>query len=325
MTSSGQSAVDVMVVVGMAYSGSTLLAMLLDQHPDVVSLGEVTGPGHLARPLDEFPCGCGDRLVDCRLWSDIAAEMGAAGHVFSLHEWRLRLDALDLESKGRSTSRVAGRQLVDRSLRVHRIDGARDRLIRAFPPFDRELRDRIARNEAFLDAARRVTGTSTLADSSKDAVRAVRLRRWTDRRILVVHLVRDSPGTIASWVRHRAETGHRASVAGAVRAWERSVAAAERVERAVPAADFVRTRYEDLCRDPVPEVGRLFAAAGLPPHAVEPVVGRGHHVIGNTARLEDPRPIRLDERWREQLSPREIEVIGKRTGATRRRLGYEPI
>ena len=47
--------IDMIVVVGTAYSGSTMLAMLLDQHPDIVSLGEVTGPGHLAPPIDDYP------------------------------------------------------------------------------------------------------------------------------------------------------------------------------------------------------------------------------------------------------------------------------
>lgn len=320
-----EDAVDAIVVVGMAYSGSTMLAMLLDQHPDVVSLGEVRGPVPLAGALEDFPCACGDRLVRCRLWADIAAEMEAAGHAFSVHDWRLRLDALDIESNERSRSRLAVRQLVDRSLRVNRMDEARDHLIRMVPRFDRQLRDRIARNEAFIDAARRATATSTLADTSKDPVRAVRLRRWTDRRILVVHLVRDSLGAVASWRHHRSESGRRASVAQAVRAWERSAAAAERIERAVPVSAFVRIRYEDLCADPATEVGRLFASAGLRAHAVEPTVGGGHHVIGNRVRLAGPQPVRLDERWQDRLSRREAEAIARRTGATRRRLGYGPV
>ena len=196
-------------------------------------------------------------------------------------------------------------------------------MIRAVPSFDRELRDRVERNEAFLDAVREVSGATVLADTSKDAVRAYRIGKWTDSQALIVHLVRDSPGSTASRLRHQREIGRRASVAAAIRSWERSVAAARRLERSVPEEAFLRIRYEDLCRDPVEQMERMFAAANLVTHDVEPVIGRGPHVIGNRARLGDARPIRIDDRWRTELTSDQISQIRRRTKTARVQLGYD--
>jgi hypothetical protein len=80
-TSSGENKtakVRLVHLLGPASSGSTLLGLLLGQHPDVLCLGEVMNHQHDYHP--DGRCTCGATLGHCPFWSKITAGIeGSSG------------------------------------------------------------------------------------------------------------------------------------------------------------------------------------------------------------------------------------------------------
>lgn len=286
-------AVVTLLIAGTGYSGSTLLSLLLDGHPSLCSIGELTGPKHMPDP-SIYPCSCGTRLDDCPLWAPVMSDVSATGRPMSASEWHLHFTALP--------SRFD--RLWTRSLGHRGLDALRDRWVRA-TPVGRRLASVGARNAAVLAALRSHSGRPVVVDASKDPRRAPYLRDLAGERVVVVHLLRDAPGYVASAI------GHGRTLDRAVRNWTRSRAQVERL-----AADFdvVPLRYEDVVADPLAAVNRCAAAAGQPAVDVLPTWrSQDHHVIGNRMRHAFDGTVRLDQRWRERLTAEQIAAIRRAT------------
>ena len=67
----------VIFIASLSHSGSTLLDLMLNAHPDVVSVGELKQLGRFARfekPGRRLRCTCGaESLVSCDFWSRVSA------------------------------------------------------------------------------------------------------------------------------------------------------------------------------------------------------------------------------------------------------------
>ena len=69
----------VIYVVGSSFSGSTVLAALLGQHPEVISAGEL-GNWTRRKKVQHIPCSCGLPWQDCPFWKDVQDRWLAEGH-----------------------------------------------------------------------------------------------------------------------------------------------------------------------------------------------------------------------------------------------------
>jgi len=76
-------------VVGSSHSGSTLLALLADEHPQIASVGEtavkprIRREGRTANQL----CSCGATLAECVFWQQIFADVSSRGVPFDVRHW----------------------------------------------------------------------------------------------------------------------------------------------------------------------------------------------------------------------------------------------
>lgn len=298
----------VLFLVATGYSGSTLLSFLLNAHPDISSVGEATGPYDLWEDQRTYPCSCGATLSECAFWQRIGTQMQARGHAFGPGNWNVRFDL---------SKRRVPYQLLNQPLRHNGLDALRDALVLRVPAWRRRLEATARRNEALVDSVLAVTGKRVFLDASKAAARARYFHRLTSFDLRVVHLVRDSFGFISSW------TSRDESLVAGLRYWTRTVGHADRLADLVGPDRFLRVRYEDLCRETDAELARISRFAGVEPHS-GPVDFRApsNHMIGSEMRLENSGQVRLDERWRERLSPRRIRIVEAVTGRLRRRLGY---
>lgn len=299
----------VLYVVGTGFSGSTLLAFLLDAHPRMATVGEATGPFRRWDDHAIYPCSCGAPLAECTFWKRVAEEMARRGFEFGPNRWELRF-AL--------TENRWGHQLLSQSLRSNRADAVRDALVLGVPSWRARLQALARRNEAFAESVLAVTGAEVFADVSKDPVRARYLHRLTRLDLRVVHLVRDSLGFVSSNAKNRSEP-----VDAGIRIWRRMAGHVRRLEGLLPPERFLRVRYEDLCTRVEEQLGRIQRFAGVEPVA-GPIAFRSgtHHIIGNRMRLEGSREVVLDESWRERLTRAEAEEIRRRTARERRLFGY---
>ncbi|MGH6824188.1 sulfotransferase [Methyloceanibacter sp.] len=76
--------VKVIFIASLSHSGSTLLDLMLNAHPDVASVGELKQLGRFARlekPNRQLRCTCGaESLLSCEFWTRVSAHtLGATG------------------------------------------------------------------------------------------------------------------------------------------------------------------------------------------------------------------------------------------------------
>lgn len=280
-----------------AYSGSTLLSFLLGAHPQIGTVSDVSGQRR-ARMMATFACSCGLLMESCPFWRALLEELDHTGIDFSLGNFRLGFDERDPRWLGHARMR---------SLGSGRLEAARDRVFRLIPGDERHMRQLGRRNAAFGGAVLAVTGASVFVDASKEQLRARYLRRYVDRKLRVIHLVRDVRGVVDSTLR-RGKLG--ISAAEAARRWGRTNEAILRSVQDIAAERRILVRYEDLCADLEGTMRRLFTFSGVDPDVdVGRIVAGQQHLIGNSMRLSGVGEIRLDERWRTSIAPQELAGI----------------
>jgi len=302
-------------VTGTGFSGSTLLSFLLDSHPEIVSVGEATGPFIHWKDKATYPCTCGSPIGECALWRRVGKEMARRSFRFDPDHWDVRFEL----GSGRWT-----RQILSRSLGHPDLDDVRDWFVLHASPWGGRLRQLAARNAAYVASIQAASGKRIMVDASKDPVRARAFERLTQIDPLHIHLVRDSPGYASSHLKNIARSQpEKATIDNAIQTWNRMAGHVERLYAIVPETRRIRVRYEDLCRDPASTLRRITDFLGAEPFE-GPVDFRAsmHHIIGNDMRMGTSSEIRLDEAWRDRLTPVQVAEIERRTARGRRAFGY---
>ncbi len=294
-------------ISGLGRSGSTLLELLLGDIPGVVSIGEVN---HLwQRGLrDNDLCECGAPFHQCPFWRDVG------DHAFG--GWS-RVDP---------AAAIATARAADRHRQLTQTVWARSRRRSALERYGTMLR-------RLFDAVHTVSGAQLIVDSSKDPPHGFVLRSVPGLDVRAVHLVRDSRGVAFSWLkvvaRPGAAAGEHMTRMSAVRSglmWIDANLLTETLGRlGVP---LVRVRYEDLAADPLGELRRVAAHAGIDPPALEPSARptpeRPRHGIGgNPIRFRDETvTVRVDDAWVGRMRPADRRVVTALTAVLLHRYGY---
>jgi hypothetical protein len=231
-------------ILGEGHSGSTLLARLLDRHPDVFCPGELLRLDRALAP-EAGPCSCGVQVRQCPTWE----------------RWLRHLPA----------------------------------------PVTRDYR---AWTPAILDQFRRSEARSVLLDSSKS--RAYRLsRNWREPSVGYLLILRDPRGVLCSDLRRGADLGKELRTH---RKWM------QRYEMfATDRPDACLTLYyEDLIAAPESILRRVSGFVGIPYHPamLDPEPYPHHFVHASTSvLLQGSLRLRLDERWRTELTPGQVGQI----------------
>jgi len=216
----------IVYIAGAGHSGSTLLDVVLGNHPAIVSVGELSYVFHdWERPTRR--CSCGRRHQECTLWSGLRLE----------EPW----DALErltrtVERIGRLPQLMAGRV-----------------------PRDLRQRYRAAQRGVF-DYVEAQTGRSIVVDSSKTfagtAGRPLALAEVGGMDVRVIHLVRNGPDTMSSYLHPQRRRAHGHKRNGpwlglqTVLGWVGANVVAARVSRALGRNRYLRVHYEQFMQDP---------------------------------------------------------------------------
>jgi hypothetical protein len=336
-----ETPVRVLEITGLDRSGSTILDIVLGNHPHIDSVGEVaniTMNGWISReslsgidPKERrVPiCTCGKRLdvlyVDtpdeaCPFWSRVR------------REWVERTDPDSIESYPKlrgNFERTRSATLVQQYLRLLYEKRRRSASFRSYAGLTR----------AFFESIRAVSGKPVIVDSSKSPVRAVALGMTPGIDLYVVHLVRDGRGVITSRrkvLKKNLRSGVMWDHEG-VPMWKTVVRwivlnlAAEWVCTRLGPNRTMRLRYEDFVADPKGALERIGSLIELDLTTVaeaassgEPMQA-GHNVGGNRTRKSTIIALQpeLAEEWRTALSPAEQRLSWVLMGWLMRRYGYD--
>lgn len=294
-------------IASPSYSGSTLLSFLLATHPQISSIGELTGPGTTENG-DTYRCSCGALLPSCNLWESVIQRMNAVGIDFSPEEF------------GTRTQYDAGfiSKLFDLPLGHSALDLARDRLI---------PKGRLRRHHAIKAAERcnaiagAITwhdGSTIFVDASKYYGQIRHLSRTVDE-FRVIHLIRDGRAVMNSYVAHAMGSAERGAAA-----WVKDHRRIERAARAyLRPGQYMRLHYEALCSEPVKALAGVSEFVGVQPsYKMRHINPKEFHVIGNNMRLQPIEGVVLDDTWRLSLTASQLAAFSRAAGNLNARYGY---
>lgn len=291
-----------------SFSGATLLAFLLNTHPQIISIGEMNGLIPAEDP-DEYLCSCGKKIKTCDFWQSVTTVMNKKGFEFNVADFDMQF----LIGNNRFIQRLR-----TGSFRNNTLDTIRDTVFQAWPAERHQIKKLVARNQALVEAVLEVSGKDVFVDTSKDRLRLKALTKYSTLDVRVIHLVRDVRGVVASWIKR-----NRQNVPAAAQQWVKWHRRLELSLQAWPAEKQILIRYEDLCADTEKTLQQLYNFCGVDPEiGVTDFRTASHHIVGNQMRLTNTSEIKLDEKWRTSLTAKQIEVINQVAGDFNKRYGY---
>ncbi|MFW6146040.1 MAG: sulfotransferase [Planctomycetota bacterium] len=318
-------------ILGASHSGSTLLAMLLNGHRDVATVGETDPDGRI--DAEGYRCSCGEVLKACPFWREVAERMRARHPAFRLDRFGTSLRCprsplanrlLRLEHRGASCEAVRNTML-RLSLRWRR----------SKPVILRTCRDlaetvlEITGARVFIDSSKRAHRLKFLLDLPDADVKVIRIVR-DGRAVALTYMNQDTYADAADAARRRGGLGPGAlatrttlTAQQAAAEWMRYIRSEEHLLRRLAPDQWRQIRYEQLCDDPAATLEGLFHFLGVDPKIYEPDFRRApHHIIGNGMRLDGSSIVRCDQRWRQALNAEDRRQLILTAGSALKRLGY---
>lgn len=297
---------------GSPFTGSTLLGLLLNEHPELASIGAATG---LIRTVDlmTYACSCGKLFRECEFWryvADRTRELGHPVNVYDTNFWNTHL---------RLSHNKTINALLIRSLGQNQVNDVRDAVIGRLPGVRRAMSTMGWNTWALATAVLERTGKRVFVDTARDHQRPKYLWNHPLLDVKVIHLIRDPRGNSASIMKHSGVDAR-----GAARRWRHYNVEAARVKRYLPADAWMTLHYEDLCADASGVLDRVSDFLGVTRARLQPDPrDPNRHIIGNPMRLRALAEIREDRSWESGLASRDLQVIARITGAASRELGYD--
>lgn len=299
------SRIPLVYIKSAPHSGSTLLAAQLARHADVCTVGELSGTPHRARP--GYRCSCGRELAQCSFWVQVSAAMATLGFSYA---------ATTAETDIRNAPSALVRRLMKPLHRGPLVEAVRDAGI-WLSGGQRHIRHSQALKAALAQSVLQCSGKTVLVDSSKSGVQLKYHLRNPRLDVKVLWLVRDGRGTALSLARNA-----RLPLRQAAYQWRRSNEEAALIVRGLDRAQWMQVRYEDLCEAPDRTLSALWQFIGVWAHPAQSATRTERHVLGHRSRLHGGSGIRLDEKWRKQLSQADLQAFEEVAGRLNRELGY---
>jgi len=316
-------------ILAASHSGSTLLTMLLNSHPDIATVGELA-PGHM-EDTSWYRCSCGARIGECPFWDSIAQAARDRRVDFHLEDFGTGFRMPE--------SRVATRLLRP----LHRgpvLETVRDTALALFTSWPARRKEVVHANEVLVEAVMAYYGARVFVDKGNTALRLKYLSRIPSFDLKVIRLIRDGRAVALTYMdpadfADARDAGLRGGGSGgdrrderlpmerAAHEWRRCNEEAEHALRRMDRSRWMEVRYEELCTNPDATLDRVFTFLGLDPERrIRDFRSVEHHVVGNGMRLDGTSEIRLDERWREVLTEQDLRTFNAVAGDMNRRYGY---
>jgi hypothetical protein len=300
-------------VVSTSYSGTTLLSILLDSHPAIVSIGEVDNTIREAIEAGrhaEYPCSCGAPIRACYFFSEVKRRCAQQGVELDLHDFGVSL--------GHRMGPNSRKLLFGWPTHLVWLARARSALLNQLPPYRRHVNHVFNRSIAIARAALDVSGKDVFLDTSKAVARVPYLHRYSELDLHVIHIVRD----VRAFAQSSGRRG-RTRTDQAARSWVRTHTNALRLASLVGEDRYFRLRWEDFCVRPDESLDRICRFLGAEPtELIAGVNERPHHVIGNRMRLNPVGSIRSDESWPGAMTSQQLATCERVAGRMNRLFGY---
>jgi hypothetical protein len=282
-------------------SGSSLLSLMIADTFGGCLLGETHHTFSMVK--ENQGCTCGEQIQDCFFWQPVLSEIGELNETkqtSKLGKWPILL-ASTIKLNTRKTAHYFGNLLPQLKNELN----AAEEILRIYA------------------AVEKVHKPGFIVDSSKFIPLFLILNDFLGNRLKVVWLVRDGRAVTSSIMRR---TGQ--DVGTAARLWKRFNMNCERAhQRSLTVDKLFVIRYEDMVLGFNKEMARfgLFLGAPKERFAKRPVSQLSDfHFLGGspTLRAKDRIVLRLDDRWRNDMSSTDLDAFERIAGDYNRKLGY---
>ena len=311
-------------VCSAARSGSTLLDMLLGQHPKIESLGEINFLGKSIARNEQ--CSCGELVRKCPAWIDVFSEIkrekgiDLLAHPYGMRQWDTRMDNANADFNQQTKLYLLARLLRRASTRLHYVHALYKLL-----PLPPKLEKGIQNAFYMYDLIRNLRSVDTVVDSSKDVYKAVSIYLRAPESVRLIFLSRDGRGVMYSRLYSGVRTEE--SPSHAIRQWRKYYAQSlSLIERWVDKRHVKYLRYEDLVASPDQVMEDVFQWLGLESNEF-PLTqsNKTLHIAGGNdgTKARFGNGVKLDERWKHGLSSSELELFDRLAGSLNRTLGYQ--
>jgi hypothetical protein len=318
-------------ILGASHSGSTLLAMLLNAHPDIATIGETSRGG--MGEVNTYRCSCGKLIKDCLFWRNITNRLQSEFSDFSLSNFGTKFEY--------PSSRVVNR-ILQFEHRGPVLEALRDTALKFSPGWRRARQEVALHCYGLASVVLAESNARIFVDSSKLAHRLKFLLHIPEFNIKVIHLIRDGRAVALTYMRQdefadskepslrrggrgmKAEhTSNSLPMKKAADEWRRCLRSAKFILAILDKSRWIEVCYENLCRDTENTLKRIFEFLDLDPQKrLKDFRSVEHHIVGNGMRLDTTPNIQLDERWRSVLTENDLHIFNRVTGKMNRKYGY---
>lgn len=298
--------VRVAYILGEVRSGSTILDIVLGNHPEIQSTGELSWLPYCW--ANKILCSCGVPSHNCEFWSAVQQEwFNAIGENDTVRYVELKV-AFE---------------------RIRRLP----RLLRDGCSSSSRFRRYAEMTYKLFEAIQKVSRKSIIVDSSKNPVRALALSMVPGIDLRPIHMVRDGRGVI--WSRKKTlptDPSRGLQELKTLPTWRSSLSwrivnqLSEYVRRQTPCTG-VLLHYKDLFKHPQEFFAQLGRALET---EIDPLISVmrtsraqvGHLIAGNRVRLNQYVDLKFDEEWKSRLSERDRQVFWLIAGSLAEKYGY---
>lgn len=304
--------VPLVYMLAPSFSGSTLLTLMLAQHPHVSTIGELKATS-MGR-LEDYKCSCGAALSKCEFWRQVLARTGCAGRRFSLD---------DMGTHFRSPSKWRDK-ILHAQVRGRVFEVVRDVCLRVLPTLRSEYRALLEQNHFLAGLILQLQGGHLFLDGSKDPQRLLYFQRSNLFDIKIIRMHRDGRSQCNSQCKHANDT---IPMQSAATEWRRTIEQMDRVSRRFDDDATFTLKYEDLCKDPNTVMSALFRFLQLSDEqdidwANIDLRSRTHHILGNAMRTQPRLHLAYDDAWTREVSMEDERAFQRVAGDVNADLGY---
>jgi hypothetical protein len=287
--------ITVVYVMGYGRSGSTITDILLNSHPDIISVGALNNVYQWM--LEHEACACGEELVNCSFWSDVV-------------ERHIGYPATDSKFMAQVHKMLRCQDSVERMRQYASVLFNKVSQIR-------KVNYREQMNDLLINIAE-TSGKHIVVDSSKSTRdctgRPLALYRYSDVNIKVIHLVRDGRGVAWSAMKC-AGSGERKRISElklynfmrTSLSWMITNFLALMTKWKLDDDHYMLLRYEDLCESPESELNRIGEFVGIDITRIKDHLVKGekldvgHNLGGNRVRFSRSVSFNPDVKWKSDM------------------------
>lgn len=327
----------VLYIASCGRSGSTMLELLLNNHPNIHSLGEADIADLIIQGKGEnYRCTCGAHMKACSFWSELGKQAKEAfqreaqsKRFFQKEnsEAELKLEELLCKHKNMGVARWKRKRHARYHQKLLYLAALHLPLqnFRSFMKLFAHRYQQAGENAWFwFRLTQKISGCKTLVDSSKSLLRFRILQAFEPQKLKLIHLVRDVHGFLASQRRLG-----QSSASTVIKRWLRVNQQIDRLAHKLAQREgtkILRVGYDQLCAEPAQSLKKIFEFAQKQPlsKAEDPENNTkllllnkqlSHAPSGNPMRFRyHEQKIQADKRWQEELSKSDLAIIESTPG-----------